>query len=70
MEQVSQAVLVEALTDLQIEIKTIHKCLEQLEVLPELVKEKRGEVEEYRGQIRSEVLKRLSALQSGDPKTL
>jgi len=66
----NEATLIEIVTDLQVEIQTIHKCLEQVEVLPELVKEKRREVAQNRASIRSDVAKRLAALQSGGQETL
>jgi hypothetical protein len=67
---VNDELLVEIVTDLQVEIQTIHKCLEQLEALPELVKEKRREVEQNRASIRSDVEKRLADLQSGGQEPL
>jgi len=64
-----EALLIEVITDLQVEIQTIHKCLEQVEVLPELVKEKRREVEQNRASIRSDAEKHLAVLRSGGQET-
>ena len=62
MNQVSESVLVDVLTDLQVEIQAIHLCLVEVGISLPAVEEMKKRI--VRQDVRAEVVRRLSALQS------
>jgi hypothetical protein len=62
MEQVSESVLVEALTDIQVEIQAIHLALVQVNIPTDTVQALKSEVD--RDEVRRKMLEKLSGQQS------
>jgi len=65
-----EALLIEVLTDLQVELKAIHECLLAAEVPDLTLQAKREDAQMQRGEFRKDVVKRLAELRALSPNAL